>query len=195
MIDTEKNLIINPDGPLNVLRGYIMHKAGYMHNKQLFTPEIDTFYTLKLNEVGADGVKTYKYERKAVNDKAYANMCKDKGKQNYLVRFHASLIKMFPSSDGSLSIKAGRSNATTSLLESKEAQSCNVYIPAAFLLLAERVDIPIVVNTEESGKKILTLRSTSEKIEYVNLDLSLEIEPRVDEKGKRKASGDLLQRN
>ncbi|EIJ89347.1 hypothetical protein NEPAR06_0504 [Nematocida parisii] len=40
MIDTEKNLMINPDGPLNVLRGYIMHKTGYMHNKPGCIPEI-----------------------------------------------------------------------------------------------------------------------------------------------------------
>ncbi|OAG33597.1 hypothetical protein NEIG_01470 [Nematocida sp. ERTm5] len=186
VIDTDKNLVINPDGPLNVLRGYIMHKSGYMHNKRLFTPEIDTFYTLENDEVSADGIKTYKYERKAVNDKAYANVCKDKGWHNYLVRFHANLIKMFPSSDGSLSIRAGRSNATTSLLESNEAQSCNRYILAAFLLLAERVNIPIIVNTEEGGKKFLVLRSANGEKDYVNLDLSLKVKKNAAEEEKKK---------
>ncbi|KAI5131794.1 hypothetical protein NEPAR08_2571, partial [Nematocida parisii] len=32
----EDNLLIHPDGPLNPLRGYIMHKSGNMYNKRLY---------------------------------------------------------------------------------------------------------------------------------------------------------------
>ncbi|EIJ89020.1 hypothetical protein NEQG_00839 [Nematocida parisii ERTm3] len=44
----EDNLLIHPYGPLNPLRGYIMHRSGYMYNKRFYSPEIDTKYSLDL---------------------------------------------------------------------------------------------------------------------------------------------------
>ncbi|KAI5167680.1 hypothetical protein NEIRO03_2214 [Nematocida sp. AWRm78] len=42
-----KDMTINQSGPLNPLRGYIIYKSGYMHNKRLYAPEINTKYSIR----------------------------------------------------------------------------------------------------------------------------------------------------
>ncbi|OAG32327.1 hypothetical protein NEIG_02650, partial [Nematocida sp. ERTm5] len=128
----EDNLLINPDGPLNPLRGYIMDRSGYIYNKRFYAPEIDTMYKLETTgKVTAFGKPIYKYTRKPVKDIAYKNICNSPARNEYFLRFHTQLINMFPCSDGALSIIAGRPDAPTSFLLKDELKDDCIYILAA----------------------------------------------------------------
>ncbi|KAI5183069.1 hypothetical protein NEIRO03_0693 [Nematocida sp. AWRm78] len=167
----EDNLLINPDGPLNPLRGYIMHKSGYMYNKRLYAPEIDTMYKLeKTGKVSFLIGPIYKYTRKPVNDKAYDSK---KTKNQYFLRFHTQLINMFPCSDGALSIIAGRPDAPTSFLLKDELKDDCVYILAALFLLSEQVGVSISAEIKEKGKEKLILKSADGSTIYVDQSLVL----------------------
>ncbi|OAG33296.1 hypothetical protein NEIG_01046 [Nematocida sp. ERTm5] len=167
------NLLIHPDGSLNPLRGYIMHKSGYMYNKRLYAPEINTEYSLKKINVAVDSANSYKYTRTPVYDKAYENICENKEKNEYLTQFHTQIIRMFPSADGALSIVAGRPDALTSFLIKDEVQPESMYILAAIFLLSEQVNVPIIVNLEEKGNERLVLKSKDGKTTYVDQSLVL----------------------
>ncbi|EIJ87189.1 uncharacterized protein NEPG_00637 [Nematocida parisii ERTm1] len=164
---------IHPDGPLSPFRGYIMHKTGYMYNKRLYAPEIDTEYSLKpTNEVADNGGPIYKYIRDPAKDRPYTDICEDLEKNEYLKQFHTQLIRMFSFAEGSLSIVADREDALYSFLKRDEVQPQSMYILAALFLLSEKVNIPIVAELEE-GKEKLVLKSKDEKTTYVTQSLVL----------------------
>ncbi|EIJ95110.1 uncharacterized protein NEPG_00635 [Nematocida parisii ERTm1] len=169
----EGNLLIHPDGSLSPSRGYIMHKSGYMYNKRLYAPEIDTMY--KVIKIGEDGRSIYEYERKPVNDQAYDDIYdpkKFKAKNDYFLRFHTHLINMFPCTDGALSIIAGRLDAPTSFLLKDEVQPQSMNILAALFLLSEQVDIPIAIEEKKKEKK-LVLKSVNGETAYIDQSLVL----------------------
>ncbi|EIJ87136.1 hypothetical protein NEQG_02678, partial [Nematocida parisii ERTm3] len=169
----EDNLLIHPDGPLNPLRGYIMHKSGNMYNKRLYAPEINTLYKLeKTDKVTTDNRPIYKYKKKSVNDLTYDDICEDKEKNEYVTQFHTQLIKMFPSADGSLSIVSGLPEGLTSFFLKDEVQPQSMNILAALFLLSEQVDIPIAIEEKKKEKK-LVLTSTDGKTTYINQSLRI----------------------
>ncbi|KAI5165406.1 hypothetical protein NEIRO02_0357 [Nematocida sp. AWRm79] len=166
----DNKLLVHPDGPLNPLRGYIMHRSGYMYNKRFYTPEINTMYKLeKTDKVTASGKLIYKYTRKPVDDEVYNDICEDKEKNEYLIQFHTQLIKMFPSSDESLSIISGVSDGLTSFLIKDKVRPQNMYILAVLFILSEQVDIPNNICIEKEKK--LILKSTDGKDTYIDQSL------------------------
>ncbi|OAG32580.1 hypothetical protein NEIG_02559, partial [Nematocida sp. ERTm5] len=171
----EDNLLIHQDGPLNPLRGYIMHKSGYMYNKRFYAPEIDTMY--KLEKIGKVpyyyNSPNYDYTRRPVNDKAYKDICNSSAKNEYFLRFHTQLINMFPCSDGALSIIAGRPDAPTSFLLKDELKDDCIYILAALLLLSEQVGVSINAEIKEKGNEKLILKSADGNTIYVDQSLVL----------------------
>ncbi|KAI5167060.1 hypothetical protein NEIRO03_1781 [Nematocida sp. AWRm78] len=170
----DSGLVINPDGPLHPLRGYILHKSGHMYNKRLYAPEINTEYGLKkLNKKAVNSAYSYKYTRTPVNDKAYTDICGNRAKNKYLIRLHTQIIRMFPSADGALSIVAGRPDALTSFLIKDEVRPESMYILAAIFLLSEQVNVPIIVDLEEKGNERLVLKSKDGKTTYVDQSLVL----------------------
>ncbi|KAI5166983.1 hypothetical protein NEIRO03_1548 [Nematocida sp. AWRm78] len=169
----DRLVAIHPDGPLSPFRGYIMHKSGYMYNKRLYAPEIDTEYSLKpTNEVENNGRLIYRYMRNPVKDTVYDDICEDLEKNEYLKQFHTQLIRMFPFADGSFSIVADREDALYSFLRKDEVQPQSMYILAALFLLSEKVNIPIMAELEEGEEKLI-LKSKDEKNTYVNQSLVL----------------------
>ncbi|KAI5131083.1 hypothetical protein NEPAR08_2316 [Nematocida parisii] len=161
----EDNLLIYPDGPLNPLRGYIMHKSGCMYNKRLYAPEINTLY--KLEKKYEDGRPIYAYTREPVNDEVYSDICEDTKKNEYLTQSHALLVKMFPSTDGSFSIVSGRQDSIYSFLIKDRVKPECMHIMAVLFLLSEQVDVPFTIETKKKEKK-LVLKSADGTTAYIN---------------------------
>ncbi|EIJ87338.1 hypothetical protein NEPAR07_0932 [Nematocida parisii] len=173
VFDVNNNLVINPDGPLNGLRGYLLDKSGYMHNKRFFSSEIDTFYTMNGSVNSESGQFVCDCVRKKVKDHAYIDIDTDKAKKKYLIRYHTQLIRMFPSAGDNLSISAGRPNALIRFLKSKPVEQYSNYILAALLLLTEHVNISIGADLEKKGEEKLFLKRADGIREYFNLSLAL----------------------
>ncbi|OAG32108.1 hypothetical protein NEIG_01839 [Nematocida sp. ERTm5] len=162
-----EDMTINQSGPLNPLRGYIMHKSGYMHNKRLYAPEINTKYSIE--KITKNGEEYYNYTRSSAKDEPHKS-CYGKGdekRKNSIISYHEQLIKMFPCRDGTLSIVASEETSMYSFLMKDDVKSECMTIMAALFLLSEQVDIPIDVK-EEEGEKKLILRSLDGNILYIN---------------------------
>ncbi|KAI5168122.1 hypothetical protein NEIRO03_2282 [Nematocida sp. AWRm78] len=184
----EANFLINPGESLDPLRGYIMHRSGYMYNKRFFTPEIDIEYSLEQkSKLTGNDAPIYKYTRDPVKDRVYDDICSDAVKNEYLIRFHKQLVQMFPSADGSLSIVAGRPNALYSFLIKEEVRPQRMYILAALFLLSEQVFIPIVEEITRKGKeRRLVLRSIDGTLTYIDKSLALYKDGTKLKKGEKK---------
>ncbi|KAI5167231.1 hypothetical protein NEIRO03_1738 [Nematocida sp. AWRm78] len=162
-----EDMTINQSGPLNPLRGYIIYKSGYMHNKRLYAPEINTKYSIE--KITKNGEEYYNYTRSSAKDEPHKGCYKeiDEKKKKSIVSYHEQLIKMFPCRDGTLSIVASEDTSMYSFLMKDEVKSECMTIMAALFLLSEQVDIPIDVK-EEEGEKKLILKSVDGNILYIN---------------------------
>ncbi|KAI5133999.1 hypothetical protein NEAUS06_1015 [Nematocida ausubeli] len=164
-IGEKQDVIINPMGPLNLQRGYIVHQGGYMHNKRFYSHEIDTDYGLYKNGLSNENKQEYNFVRTPVNDKVYECLNKTTPKGKYMSTYHEMLIKMFPSMDENLSIEIDRSNAFTNFLRVEHVKKDTKYILAALLLLSEGVDVKIAVeSTKEKKKLVIKSKKYEEKV-------------------------------
>ncbi|KAI5147295.1 hypothetical protein NEAUS04_0558 [Nematocida ausubeli] len=182
----EQDVFINPEGPLNLMHGYVNARNGYMYNKRFYSSEIETDYSMRKNKEAFSSPEGWVFERTPVKDKVYKDLCKKTPAGKYLIRYHAQLIKMFPSVDGSLSIEAGRPNALTNFLRAEHVKKDAKYILAALLLLSEGVDIEIDVD-KMGEKKSLVIKSKKCKGRvFVNVDMhSAWIDPVTQKKSDR----------
>ncbi|KAI5159329.1 hypothetical protein NEAUS03_0201 [Nematocida ausubeli] len=173
-IGEKQDVIINPRGPLNLLRGYIGHQSGYMYNKRFYSSEIDTDYALSKKRLSSRNEQIYKFTRIPVNDRVYKDIATQTPNGKYLSTYHAQLIKMFPSIEEELSIEAGRSNALTNFLRADHVKKDTKYILAALLLLSEGVDIKINVDHTEKKKKLVIKSKTCKEKVFVDVEMHME---------------------
>ncbi|KAI5146720.1 hypothetical protein NEAUS05_0162 [Nematocida ausubeli] len=166
-----QDVIINPEGPLNLLHGYIGIRNGYMYNKRFYSFEIETDYKLSKKETPSTSTQEYSFIRTPVNDKIYKELDTESPTGKYLSTYHAQLIKMFPSVDGSLSIEAGRPNSLTNFLRADHVKKDAKYILAGLLLLSEGVDVKINVDHTEKKKKLVIKSKACEEKEFINVEM------------------------
>ncbi|EHY66099.1 hypothetical protein NERG_00795 [Nematocida ausubeli] len=168
-IGKNQDVIINPEGPLNLLRGYIGQRSGHMNNKRFYSSEIETNYSLRENGLSITKQQNYDFTRTPANDRVYKDIATQAPNGKYLSAYHEQLIKMFPSEKGDLSIEGARSNTLTNFLRTKHVKKDAKYILAALLLLSEGVDIKIAVDHEEGMKCLIIKRKASKDNNFVSI--------------------------
>ncbi|EHY65606.1 hypothetical protein NERG_01213 [Nematocida ausubeli] len=134
---------INPDGPLNFLRGYIYQKMECMYNKRFFAPQISTKYELK-KECIDEFYEYCTYNRDRQMDRAYKDLSKNK-MDEYNEQYHNHLIDLFPSPTGDITIETRGNQSFIQFLRAETTEKHALQILAMLLLFSEGVDIPIEV--------------------------------------------------
>ncbi|OAG30905.1 hypothetical protein NEIG_00389 [Nematocida sp. ERTm5] len=171
------NLLINPDGPLNPLRGYIFNKNGLLYNKRFFSPGVRIDYSLKKYNNLAERVGGYKFvfRRNPESDRLYINNNTIGGVNTgleYLSEFHQKMIYMFPCVNGIISIEPHKNNSFTQFLRKHSSRPDSIYLLAALLVLSEGVDVPIEIDKSIGGSERIFLKN--ENFVFINLPLWLE---------------------
>ncbi|KAI5159850.1 hypothetical protein NEAUS03_0645 [Nematocida ausubeli] len=138
-------VVINPDGPLNFLRGLIYQKMECMYNKRFFAPQIDTEYSLEENSNKTNNYDIYKYNRNEQMDKAYEALPENK-MDVYAEKYHTHLIELFPSPTGDITIETRGNQSFIQFLRAETTKEHSLQILAMLLLFSEGVSIPIDVN-------------------------------------------------
>ncbi|KAI5184658.1 hypothetical protein NEIRO03_1786, partial [Nematocida sp. AWRm78] len=191
-IVTPGNLLINPDGPLNPLRGYIFHRNGLIHNKRFLSPWIETDYSLKKYTASKErtGCRNFVFERRPANDKPYISnntISASNTELEYLSEFHQQMIYMFSCVNGTISIEPCRNDSFTRLLRAHSNKYYDIYLLAALLVLSEGVDVPIEIDKSiEGSERIFLKKETSSNKNGVFIDLPLWLESNMPD-GTRKA--------
>ncbi|KAI5160719.1 hypothetical protein NEAUS03_1310 [Nematocida ausubeli] len=159
---------INPDGPLNFLRGYIYQKMDCMYNKRFFAPQIDTNYLLK-REVMCEVYEFYTYNQNRQKDKAYeAQKEQTTDKMDvYAQQYHNHLIDLFPSPTGDITIETRGNQSFVQFLRAKTTEEYSLQILAMLLLFSEGVNIPIDVN----NKKLKVYETDKKDKIYFDVDM------------------------
>ncbi|KAI5160886.1 hypothetical protein NEAUS03_1379 [Nematocida ausubeli] len=161
-------VVVNPEGPLNFLRGLIYQKMECMYNKRFFSPEINTKYSLEEdpNYFNLDNI--YMYNRDKQMDKAYTAQLTNK-MDVYSEKYHNHLIELFPSPTGDITIETRGNQSFVQFLLAKTTKKHSLQILAMLLLFSEGVNIPIRVNNT-----ILEVYETDKK-DKIYFEVSMEI--------------------
>ncbi|OAG32422.1 hypothetical protein NEIG_01345 [Nematocida sp. ERTm5] len=107
-------------------------------------------------------------------------------KTTYLEDYHQTLIEMFPSSTGSLSIDTSRNDSFIKFLQLEHVSKHKIHILACLFLLAEGVDIPLKVEGSKSSP-MLVLKEIIVKFEEENKTEDLkESKPEIKKEGKER---------
>ncbi|KAI5162749.1 hypothetical protein NEAUS03_2080 [Nematocida ausubeli] len=175
---------INPEGPLNFLRGLIYQKMECMYNKRFFSPQIDTKYSLEEDITATQAEPIYKYNRNEQKDKAYKADPTNK-MDVYAERYHNHLIELFPSPTGDITIETRGNQSFIQFLRAETTEKHSLKILAMLLLFSEGVNIPIRVNNT-----ILEVYETDKKDKiYFEVDMIipwLDIETNVKKRFEQK---------
>ncbi|KAI5133719.1 hypothetical protein NEAUS07_0550 [Nematocida ausubeli] len=139
---------INPEGPLNFLRGYIYQKMECMYNKRFFSPEINTYYFVKEDITATQAEPIYKYNRTQQKDKAYTALPENK-MDVYAERYHNHLIDLFPSPTGDVTLETRGNQSFVQFLRAETTEKHSLQILAMLLLFSEGVSIPIDFNNKK----------------------------------------------
>ncbi|KAI5159849.1 hypothetical protein NEAUS03_0644 [Nematocida ausubeli] len=166
-------VVINPDGPLNFLRGYIYQKMECMYNKRFFAPQIDTEYSLE-GDINMPAInEAYIYNRNRKMDKAYEALPENK-MDVYAEKYHNHLIQLFPSPTGDISIETRGNQSFIQFLRAEKVEKHALQILAMLLLFSEGVDIPIKVTNSilevyETDKKDKIYFTVPMEIPWLNI--------------------------
>ncbi|EHY66865.1 hypothetical protein NERG_00505 [Nematocida ausubeli] len=167
---------INPEGPLNFLRGYIYQKMDCMYNKRFFSPQIKTDYLLKKECIG-EFYEFYTYNRDRQMDKAYRDLSKNK-MDEYNEQYHSHLIDLFPSPTGDITIETRGNQSFVQFLRADKTKKHALQILALLLLFSEGVNIHIDVSNT-----VLKVYETNKK-DKIYFEVSMAIPWKNDKTGK-----------
>ncbi|KAI5159851.1 hypothetical protein NEAUS03_0646 [Nematocida ausubeli] len=169
------HVTINPEGPLNFLRGLIYQKMECVYNKRFFAPQIDTEYILEeeKHKLNFGTQTTYKYNRNGQKDKAYTAQSTNK-MDVYAEQYHNHLIQLFPSPTGDITIETRGNQSFVQFLRAKDTEKHSLKILAMLLLFSEGVDIPIKVTNSilevyEKDKKDKIYFTVPMEIPWLNI--------------------------
>ncbi|EIJ93927.1 uncharacterized protein NEPG_01499 [Nematocida parisii ERTm1] len=155
-VDGGTNLIINPCGSLNLLRGNIYRKSFLISNKRLFDPYLSINH--KLKQIGDNNNIRYLYERIEENDIEYT--IKENGMvwggpflcdmeknifRKYISQYHNKFLKMFSIIGSDVDVETDRMGSMGHFLCSEQAKHEKEKILASLLLLSEGINLPIKI--------------------------------------------------
>lgn len=160
-----KHLFINPEGPLNLLRGYLYFVSGFMLTKELYLPEMNIYYNSKSTSIKAR-TNTYSYTRTLQNEE-----------NKYATDYQNALTRMFSVDTTQLSSEAVYSSVFTNFLREKQVKDQKHYILAALLLLSEGVNVHLEWKENDRLTKLL-LKKVSEE----NLFFDIAVENKIESK-------------
>ncbi|KAI5167094.1 hypothetical protein NEIRO03_1472 [Nematocida sp. AWRm78] len=170
-------LCICSNGPLFPTRAFASDKCDLMYSMRFLSPAIDINYSARVvinsfrNPISDfnrcfNKDKTYKIKNPNKKKKyRIESLSEEEKDQLYIGDYHQTIIYLFPSSLGDLSIYTNRNNSFIKFLLSEHVFVHRINILASLFLLAEGVDVPLKIEgTEPEWKLVLKKISTGESI-------------------------------
>ncbi|EIJ93102.1 uncharacterized protein NEPG_02058 [Nematocida parisii ERTm1] len=161
--------MINPDGGLSPLRGFLWYTCGFMYNIRMFSCWMDVDYSVWLNNSGGR-TPVYEYARNYGRDGVHRKLAQDEYEKK-LVEYHQMVINLFPSAEGYLSIHTDKEDSLYALLN-KCTDTDKYRILAGLLLLSEGLSVPLSITRLEDSSEILVLKDLSKDAEHFRISLS-----------------------
>ncbi|KAI5159923.1 hypothetical protein NEAUS03_0713, partial [Nematocida ausubeli] len=145
-----RRVVVNPESVLNPLHGRVINNIRLMHNKRFIAPEIKIKYAITAKKANTL-YPIYMCARDCRLDRVRDdNDLLYKGRLlKYKKEYFNTLLKLFPSIHGYVSIWSDREDSFFSFINSADVKEHKYKILASLLLLTEGVDVPLKANRTE----------------------------------------------
>ncbi|KAI5183761.1 hypothetical protein NEIRO03_1335 [Nematocida sp. AWRm78] len=149
-----KGTKIRIDGSASPVRKFTSEKLNLMYLMRFFSPVIDIKYNLCIVSDHA-GIGIIKANREFTKDSIYKIISEKKEGSTYIIDYHRTLLELFPSLPRTLSIYTSRNDSFIRFLRSEHISEHRMDILASLFLLAEGVDIPLMVEGSKSNPTLV----------------------------------------
>ncbi|EIJ89304.1 hypothetical protein NEPAR06_1604 [Nematocida parisii] len=153
--ETEGSLLINPKESLNPLFGRIIVNGGIMQKKRFLSPEIYTESKIEVDLIDCIENTLYINRRNYKMDRVQSNLYTKDELDTYSREYYTTLLRMFPSSNGSLSIKSDLSGSFYMFLTNLLKKEQQRIILSALLLLSEGIPLPMSTDRKGRGSEVV----------------------------------------
>ncbi|OAG32933.1 hypothetical protein NEIG_02235, partial [Nematocida sp. ERTm5] len=154
----EDGMCIKANGSISPTREFISEKLNLMFAMRFLSSSVDVNYSVSVKQtnqiVGVEIKRDFDMDvgyKKLFNKEKSG---KEKG-LTYLEDYHQTVIGMFPSLTGNLSIHTSRNDSFIRFLEFEHVSKHKIDILACLFLLAEGVDIPLNIEDSETGPTLV----------------------------------------
>ncbi|OAG30740.1 hypothetical protein NEIG_00252, partial [Nematocida sp. ERTm5] len=173
---------IKANGPIFPIREFISEKLNLMFAMRFLSPGVDVNYSVSVidDENNKENVKITATRDRNM-DMAYINsFTKEKNEEKektttYLEDYHQTVIEMFSSSTGFLSIHTSRNDSFIRFLQFEHVSKHKIDILACLFLLAEGVDIPLKIEGDKINPKLVLKEIVAKPIEQENKTENLNV--------------------
>ncbi|EHY64323.1 hypothetical protein NERG_02629 [Nematocida ausubeli] len=166
-----------------------------MHSKRFFSPEIKIEHSIAVTKDDSEDNSErynpkhpiYTYTRNHRQDRVHLILPYEGHLLRYKRAYFTTLLEMFPSIYGYVSIWSDRRDSFFSFINSTAVEKYKYKILASLLLLAEGIDVPLAINESES-RTVLFLKKVDEG-EHFRLNMNVVVKT-----GKNAESLDVFKR-
>ncbi|EHY64351.1 hypothetical protein NERG_02597 [Nematocida ausubeli] len=168
---------------------------GLIHSKRFFSPEIKIEHSITVtkddsednSEKNVPKHPIYTYTRNQRQDRVHLILPYEGLLLKYKRAYFTTLLELFPSIHGYISIWSDREDSFFSFINSTAVEKYKYKILASLFLLAEGVDVPLAINESQNGT-VLVLKKADEG-EHFRLNMNVLVKT-----GKNAESLDVFKR-
>ncbi|EHY65437.1 hypothetical protein NERG_01883 [Nematocida ausubeli] len=173
--ENQEEVVINPEGPLNQLHAYMYRVNGIMHNKRFFSPEIDMHRCALVPSENESASLGCACTKENTEDRVHSELYQTGEMFEYTREYFTTLLRMFPSVDGHLSIHTSSKDSFFAFINSSRVSEHKYRILASLLLLTEGMPVQMLI--EKSAESIhLTLRKMEDISAHFSISMGRECE-------------------
>ncbi|EHY64246.1 hypothetical protein NERG_02707, partial [Nematocida ausubeli] len=166
-----------------------------MHSKRFFSPEIKIEHSIEVTKGDSEDNSEryvpkdpiYTYTRDHRQDRVHLILPYEGVLLKYKRAYFTTLLELFPSMHGYVSIWSDREDSFFSFINSTAVEKYKYKILASLFLLAEGVDVPLAINESQNGT-VLVLKKADEG-EHFRLNMNVLVKT-----GKNAESLDVFKR-
>ncbi|KAI5163152.1 hypothetical protein NEAUS03_2217, partial [Nematocida ausubeli] len=165
-----ERIIINQNGALSLIRACMAEGIGLMHNLRFFAAEVRTDIQVEVKDKKIHytrDVNARDFSKDTVHERIYEE---DKS-PGYKKSYFQTLLKMFPSHSGNISIETEKANSFYMFLKGIGSEEKVNQILASLLLLSEGIHVLLTIKSAEGGENELVFASCKDKSVLFKINL------------------------
>ncbi|KAI5162212.1 hypothetical protein NEAUS03_1958, partial [Nematocida ausubeli] len=151
---------------------------GLMHSKRFFSPEIKIEHSIAVKE-SENEYPTYTYTQDHGMDRVHLILPYEGGLLKYKKEYFATLLELFPSMHGYVSIWSDKEDSFFSFINSPDVEEHKHKILASLLLLAEGVNVPLAIDESQKETELI-LKKADRRKEHFRLNMNVFVKTRKD---------------
>ncbi|KAI5147509.1 hypothetical protein NEAUS05_0809 [Nematocida ausubeli] len=170
--ENRKALVIKPDRRMGPFRSELEDTIGLMYNKRFLSPEIKIEYSVKVEQTDyKNPIYTYTRDYSLDRVRDDNDLQYEGDLLKYKKEYFSTLLEMFPSMHGYVSIWSDKTDSFYTFINSKDVKEHKHEILASLFLLSRGVNVRLEIYKSENQTE-LVLRTADKRNEHFKVSMN-----------------------